>query len=174
MRVNDHHVHFLLNIRSLLAKMLYIGWTRWGHFCKIIWEFDEKNKLSPTQPHNIWHDASVASLSMANFSWPLGGAAPPCDFVKTVQNFWRWCKCQFFTTAVQNRPQPGSCRASLSSSGYGRYHRHIPIQRWAKRRALGCKKFLICSARLLLSKTGPPFSTSLYSMPLAGKVSYNP
>ena len=35
------------------------------------------------------------------------------------------------------------------------------VQRWAKRWAQGCKKFLTGPAWLLLSRTGPPFSTSL-------------
>ena len=37
---------------------------------------------------------------------------------------------------------------------------HIP--RWAKKRALGCEKFIGSSAWLLLSKTGPSLNTSLY------------
>ena len=36
------------------------------------------------------------------------------------------------------------------------------IQRWAKRWALGCEIFLPGPAWLLLSKSGPPFSLSLY------------
>ena len=37
----------------------------------------------------------------------------------------------------------------------------INLQRWAKRRALGCEKFQPGSDWLLLSKTGPPFSPSM-------------
>ena len=38
------------------------------------------------------------------------------------------------------------------------------LQRWTKRWTLGCEKFLPGPAGLLLSKTGPPFSPSLYSV----------
>ena len=37
-------------------------------------------------------------------------------------------------------------------------------RRWAKRRALNYEKFQPCPAWLLLGKTGPPFSPSLYSV----------
>ena len=46
------------------------------------------------------------------------------------------------------------CRLKVSYHG---------IQRWAKSRALGCEKFMVGSARMLLCKTGPPYSPSLYS-----------
>ena len=36
------------------------------------------------------------------------------------------------------------------------------VQRWAKRWALGCEKFLLCPAWLLLSKTCPSLSPSQY------------
>ena len=40
--------------------------------------------------------------------------------------------------------------------------KYVQIQRWDKKLALRCEKFLPIPARLLLSKTGPPFSPPLY------------
>ena len=42
------------------------------------------------------------------------------------------------------------------------------IQSWAKRRSLGCEIFLLGTACLLPSKTGPPFSPSLKSSDYEG------
>ena len=39
---------------------------------------------------------------------------------------------------------------------------YTKVQRWAKSLALGCDKFLPGAARLLLSKSGPSLSPSLY------------
>ena len=52
-----------------------------------------------------------------------------------------------------------------SSDGVIQRSRMLGRQRWAKRRALGCEKFLPGPAWLLLSNTGPPFSPSQYVGP---------
>ena len=47
--------------------------------------------------------------------------------------------------------------------GVKKFPQICSIQRWPIRRALGCEKFLPDPAWLLLSKTGPSFSPSLYN-----------
>ena len=49
----------------------------------------------------------------------------------------------------------------------------MQLQKWAKKWSLGCKKFLPGLAWLLLSKTGPLFSPSLYMVLLLGNGSTN-